>query len=142
MFVNNSVIVKRFEVIAKILRQKLLVQNTIQALPWILSAAFMVYWLSLPNYYLLAVLLLVIIIRLFGLVKSRRYQKVTVENIALHLNCQYQELEESAQLLLIDDSQLSHLQILQKKRIIPRLNDVLAKKIMNYCRQLFIVQVS
>ncbi|MFT5759130.1 MAG: hypothetical protein ACI9LM_003884 [Alteromonadaceae bacterium] len=127
MFANNRHFALRFATIAKNLKQKLLLQNIIQTLPWILAVMFMAYGLSLSNHYLWVALSLIVAVRLLVLIKSKRYQDVTIENVALHLNRQYQGLEESTQLMLIGDSQLSPLQILQKQRIAPRLNDILTK---------------
>jgi len=127
MSTYNRVIALRFEALTKTLKQKLLLQNVFQSLPWVLVAIFIVYWFSISSHYLLAVLSLIVVVRLLILKKSRRYQEVTVENIALHLNRQYQNLEESTQLFLTESSDFSPLQILQKQRITPRLYDILKK---------------
>ena len=127
MFTKKTAIKKRLNTLIKTLKQKLLLQNIIQSCSWIIALAFITYWLNLSNIYFVIILILLIIIRLLMMTKSARYKDITVENLVLHLNRQYQQLEESMQLVFIENHLLTNLQLLQKKRVIPRLNHILEK---------------
>jgi len=127
MLAMNTAILQHLKGSVKKLKVKLVIQNVIKSLIWALSVGFIVYWLLLSNYYVIAASLSTLVIHLLIFLKSARFQKVTVENLILHLNRHYPKLEESAQLVFTKDSQLSELQILQKQRVMPRLNDILEK---------------
>ena len=127
MFTKKTAIKKRLNTLIKTLKQKLLLQNIIQSCSWIIALAFITSWLNLSNIYQVIIFFFIIIIRLLMMTKSARYKDITVENLVLHLNRQYQQLEESMQLVFIEDHLLTNLQLLQKKRVIPRLNHILEK---------------
>ena len=94
-------------------------QNIIQSCSWIIALDFILYWLNLSNIYQVTIFFFIIIFLLLIITKASRYKDITVENLILHLNRQYQQLEESMQLVFIEEHLLTNLQLLQKKRVIP-----------------------
>lgn len=82
---------------------------------WLLIAGF--YWIchELSIGLLAAVTLL--IMSGWRLLQSARYKTINSSNVLLHLNRQYPELEESAQLVLQDEDRLPLLQKLQRQKI-------------------------
>jgi len=128
MLAMSTAILQHVKAAITKLKVKLIIQNIIKSLIWALIVGFIAHRLLLSSYYVTALSALTLIIHLLIFLKSARYQKVTVENLILHLNRHYSKLEESAQLVFIKDCQLSDLQKLQKQRVMPRLHDILEKE--------------
>ena len=58
--------------------------------------------------------------------QSKQYQNITANEVLLHLNRQFSECEESAELILLPSSGLTTLQQLQKNRVQPKVESLLS----------------
>ena len=58
--------------------------------------------------------------------RSQQYQNITAKKVLLHLNREFTECEESAELMLLPSDSLSTLQQMQKTRIQPQVEKLLA----------------
>lgn len=66
-----------------------------------------------------AALILLSCIKALLITRGRRYKNITAAHLVLHLNRHFPQLEESAQLLICDEAQLSVLEKLQCARVLP-----------------------
>ena len=103
-------------------KRRFFIEQMSQALPVVLSISFIVYLLMLeqPNAFIFA-------LGVFGLtssfvylylIKSAGYRAINDENILFHLNRQFPQLNESAQLVIKKREQLNVLQQLQQQRVL------------------------
>ena len=82
-------------------------------------------WVLLP---VIAVLLMTTLAMLMCS-SSKQYQGITAKKVLQHLNRQFSECEESAELILLPNRSLTTLQQLQKKRIQPQINTILSTEL-------------
>jgi hypothetical protein len=84
-----------------------------------------VYWIT--DWVVWPITAVVLMISFAALVysRSKQYQNITANKILLHLNRQFSECEESAELILLPNSTLTTLQQLQKNRIQPQVDKLL-----------------
>ena len=59
---------------------------------------------------------------------SKKYHNITLKNLIAHLNSRFKSLEQSAQLLLLEQDKLSNLEKLQQSKVLVRLNDILQQQ--------------
>lgn len=90
------------------------------------------YWIT--KWVVLPVLGLLLITALATWLFSRTkpYQNITANKILLHLNRQFSQCEESAQLILLPNSALTTLQLLQKNRIQPKVEALLSTDLRSH----------
>jgi hypothetical protein len=88
-----------------------------------------VYWIT--DWVVWPITAVVLMISFAALVysRSKQYQDITANKVLLHLNRQFSECEESAELILLPNSTLTILQQLQKKRIQPQVDKLLTTSI-------------
>lgn len=72
--------------------------------------------LAIPMVATLQLGMFVVLLSLLQLRFSQRWQRLTTENFLWHLNRRFPDFEESAQLLLLDETDLTPLQTLQRDR--------------------------
>jgi len=84
-----------------------------------------VYWIT--NWVVGPITAVVLMISFAALVysRSKQYQNITANKVLRHLNRQFSECEESAELILLPNSTLTTLQQLQKNRIQPQIDKLL-----------------
>ena len=103
-------------------KRRFFIEQSSQALPVLLSISFIVYLLMLeqPNAFIFALVVfgLTSSIAYLYLIKSARYRAINDENILFHLNRQFPQLNESAQLVIKKREQLNVLQQLQQQRVL------------------------
>ena len=63
--------------------------------------------------------------------RSKNYHNITLKNLIAHLNSRFESLEQSAQLLLLEQDKLSNLEKLQQSKVFVRLNDILQQSQIN-----------
>jgi hypothetical protein len=97
-----------------------------------MCAGLITYGLS--DWVLLPLIANILLIALAGLVFSRgkQYQNITANKLLLHLNREFVECEESAELILLPNSSLTTLQRLQKTRIQPQLDQLLGTDLSSH----------
>jgi hypothetical protein len=85
-----------------------------------------VYWIT--DWVVWPITAVVLMISFAALVysRSKQYHDITANKVLLHLNRQFSECEESAELILLPNSTLTTLQQLQKNRIQPQVDKLLA----------------
>jgi hypothetical protein len=87
-----------------------------------LTSYWITEWLVLP----LIACLLLITLAAWVFSNSKQYQDITANKVLLHLNRQFSECEESAELVLLPIGSLTTLQQLQKNRIQPQIDKLLS----------------
>ncbi|MCJ8321702.1 MAG: hypothetical protein MJK12_18855 [Colwellia sp.] len=126
MMHDNDGLIEHLELLVRVYKHKLRIYALMQLLPWLVIIIFTGYFFSAPMLIIISFSIAIVAIQYFKCIKSSLYQRVNVENFALHLNRQYPELEESSQLIFSSETELSLLRKLQKKRVSSTL-----KKIVN-----------
>ncbi|AWB57509.1 hypothetical protein [Colwellia sp. Arc7-D] len=76
----------------------------------------------------LLALVLTIVIKLVTIIQNKQYASITLKNLITHLNSQFEELEQSTQLLLVDQDKLSALEKLQQNKVLDRLAEILQQQ--------------
>lgn len=76
----------------------------------------------------LLALVLTIVIKLATIIRNKQYASITLKNLITHLNSQFEELEQSTQLLLVDQDKLSALEKLQQNKVLDRLAEILQQQ--------------
>ena len=76
----------------------------------------------------LLALVLSLVIKLATIIRNKQYASITLKNLITHLNSQFEELEQSTQLLLVDQDKLSVLEKLQQNKVLDRLAEILQQQ--------------
>lgn len=120
-------VLKQLEVLLKHGKIRKLSNYNLILLPWlILFILCCLHFLSaLWTTFVIALLLLIIAQLIFR--RLAGYQALTVANLVAHLNSQFPELENSAQLLLPPSKPWELLQVLQKKKVVGVLKPILQR---------------
>ena len=123
-------------------QRKFLMQQLLLFIPVYLLLVCAIYWLifalnidglltpidNSPTYLSIALCVTALCAfagKMFFMVRSQAYKNITLTNLLFHLNRQYPELEESAQLLLSTTGELSPLEQLQREKVCCRVNKIL-----------------
>jgi len=85
-----------------------------------------VYWITDWVVWPITAVVLIIIFAALVYSRSKQYQDIAANKVLLHLNRQFSKCEESAELILLPNSTLTTLQQLQKNRIQPQVDKLLA----------------
>jgi hypothetical protein len=125
LFSQPTIQHKTLDKVVSNLRHKWLLQKVAYTFVLILCAGLVTYWCT--KYILFPIIAVSIITVLAAVIFShgKHYRSFTRNKVLLHLNRQFNECEESAQLILLPSSSLSTLQQLQKARIQPRVDSLL-----------------
>lgn len=128
-------------------RRQFLVQKVLMFLPRMLALVFTLLFvlvslseLTEPNVIAtsltintaavisIALLFIGLLTRLMLTLRSETYQNITLSNLIIYLNQHFSELEDSAQLLLVEASQLSALEKLQHHKVQSHLEAILKQQ--------------
>ncbi|MFT6949430.1 MAG: hypothetical protein ACJAUL_000555 [Paraglaciecola sp.] len=94
-----------------------LLQHTSLTLPWLVAIALALNLWSVARLTILLTCLGCLVVSILWAMRSRAYQAITQANLAAHANCQYEQLQESCQLLLVNTATLNITQRLQRRRV-------------------------
>lgn len=133
--------------VLKQFRRKHLQQQLLLFLPILLTAlvVFLFYFFLTGSTDVLnemtaiaAVMLFVlgILIKLALIKRSKSYNNITLQNLIVHLNSRFETLEQSAQLILLEQHELSNLETLQQNKVLARLSDILQQPSQTHYAQL------
>ena len=111
------------------LKRKWLLQKLAYTFLLVLCAGLATYWIT--EWIVLPVIAVAVTTALAAVVfsQSKQYQNITANNVLLHLNRQFSECEESAELILLPSRSLTTLQQLQKIRIQPKVESLLSTEL-------------
>jgi hypothetical protein len=84
------------------------------------------YWITKWFIWPVAAITIMMIFAVLVFSRSQQYQNITAKKVLLHLNREFRECEESAELMLLPSDSLSTLQQMQKTRIQPQVEKLLA----------------
>ena len=141
---NNAVldkqkmaVIEQLEFVLSRWRRKAIQQQILQFLPkffaLVISVLFLlvvIEFLTLQNAVvaLLPAFILGALTKLLWVFGSEAYQNITLTNLIVELNQHFTELEDSAQLLLLEHQQLLPLEKLQYRKVLAAIDDVLAQQ--------------
>lgn len=77
-----------------------------------------------------------ILIKLALIKRNKSYNNITLKNLIVHLNSRFETLEQSAQLILLEQDKLSNLEKLQQNKVLARLSDILQQQSQTHYAQL------
>jgi hypothetical protein len=108
------------------LRRRWLLQKLSCTFLLVLCAGQATYWMT--EWIVLPIIAVAATTALAALLfsQSKQYQNITANKVLLHLNRQFSECEESAELILLPSSGLTTLQQLQKNRVQPKVESLLS----------------
>ena len=111
------------------LKRKWLLQKLAYTFLLVLCAGLATYWIT--EWIVLPVIAVAVTTALAAVVfsQSKQYQNITANKVLLHLNRQFSECEESAELILLPSRSLTTLQQLQKIRIQPKVESLLSTEL-------------
>ena len=111
------------------LRRRWLLQKLAYTFLLVLCAGLATYWIT--EWIVLPVIAVAVTTALAAVVfsQSKQYQNITANKVLLHLNRQFSECEESAELMLLPTRSLTTLQQLQKTRIQPKVESLLSTEL-------------
>ena len=111
------------------LKRKWLLQKLAYTFLLVLCAGLATYWIT--EWIVLPVIAVAVTTALAAVVfsQSKQYQNITANKVLLHLNRQFSECEESAELILLPTRTLTTLQQLQKIRIQPKVESLLSTEL-------------
>ena len=110
---------KTLDKIVTRLRRKWLLQKLAYTFLLSLCAGLIAHWITGSVLLPLIAVSLSMVLAAAVLAQSKHYQNITANKVLLHLDRQFSECEESAELILLPSSALTTLQQLQKKRVQP-----------------------
>jgi len=119
-------ILEQLKHLVKQFKAKLLLHTLISTFSWLAIFLAIAFYLNLSVSFLFIAFFSVILLIYLLRIKSVRYQQITLKNLLLHLNRNYPQLHESAQLVDQDEKTLSELQKLQKRNVTSQLTRLLA----------------
>ena len=111
------------------LRQRWLLQKLAYTLLIGICLGLAAYWMTKWIVWPLAAVTLMMGFAALVFSRSRQYQDITANKVLLHLNRQFSECEESAELVLLPSGSLTTLQQLQKTRIQPQIDTLLSTEL-------------
>jgi hypothetical protein len=117
---------KKLNKIVTRLRRRWLLQKLAYTLLIGICLGLAAYWMTKWVVWPLAAVTLMIGFTALVFSRSRQYQDITANKVLLHLNRQFSECEESAELVLLPSGSLTILQQLQKTRIQPQIDTLLS----------------
>jgi hypothetical protein len=123
---------KTLDKIVKHLRQRWLLQKLTYTVLIGMCVGLATYWLTEWVVWPVTAIALMIILAGMMFSRSKQYQNITVNKVLLHLNREFKECEESAELILLPSDALSTLQQLQKTRIQPQLDQLFATDLSSH----------
>jgi hypothetical protein len=126
--VPSSKIIQQLEEHVVCARRQYLTRFAVNTLAWllILSAVLGVTFQSL--FVGMLTLSASLLASIYGCMRSRSYRQITIENLLLHLNREFKELEESTELLSKSKDELNVLQTLQLSKVESVLTKLLNQK--------------
>jgi hypothetical protein len=93
------------------------------------SVGLATYWVTEWTILPLVVAVLMTVLATWVFSRSKQYKNITANKVLLHLNREFSECEESAELILRPSSTLTTLQQLQKTRIQPQIDRLLSTQL-------------
>lgn len=123
---HASVLAALSELVRSARRRKFM-QFNMSMLPWYLFTMCLLVWNSQQYIESLIIAIGAILVAQIFCLFSTGYRRISLSNVLLHLNRQYPQLEESAELLLPLTKPWSVLQVLQKQKVLIEMETLLAK---------------
>lgn len=114
------------------LRRRWLLQKFAYSLLIGLCVGLVTYWVTESVALPIIAISLIAIMAIAVLSNNKQYQNITANKVLLHLNRQFSECEESAELILLPSPSLTTLQQLQKARIRPQVDTLLSTDLRPY----------